>query len=413
MIKNKFHNYYYLVFISILFLVFSLLFGYTGAQLYFETNKDLGLENIKQSVDEEIEKEMNQESLDFESQEDLVISAVKKVSPSVVSILASRDLPAMQNEFSPFQDPFFQEFFGDDFRVEPSPEGETQTQELSSGSGFIISEDGYIITNKHVVAYDDVDYSVVLNNEKTYKATVIDRDTITDLAVLKIESQEKLPTVELGDSSNLEVGQTVIAIGNALGEFSNTVSTGVISGLSRTVVAGGAGNIEKLTNVIQTDASINPGNSGGPLLDSSGKVIGINTAIASRAQNIGFAISINEAKSVIDSIYESGRIVRPWLGVRYIIINEDIAKQNNLPLNYGALVVRASREELAVIPGSPADKAGLRENDIILEINGKQVNNSQPLSYLISQYSPGETVELKVQSQGEEKTVEIELGERE
>lgn len=413
MIKNKFHNYYYLVFISILFLVFSLLFGYTGAQLYFETNKDLGLENIKQSVDEEIEKEMNQESLDFESQEDLVISAVKKVSPSVVSILASRDLPAMQNEFSPFQDPFFQEFFGDDFRVEPSPEGETQTQELSSGSGFIISEDGYIITNKHVVAYDDVDYSVVLNNEKTYKATVIDRDTITDLAVLKIESQEKLPTVELGDSSNLEVGQTVIAIGNALGEFSNTVSTGVISGLSRTVVAGGAGNIEKLTNVIQTDASINPGNSGGPLLDSSGKVIGINTAIASRAQNIGFAISINEAKSVIDSIYESGRIVRPWLGVRYIIINEDIAKQNNLPLNYGALVVRASREELAVIPGSPADKAGLRENDIILEINGKQVNNSQPLSYLISQYSPGQTVELKVQSQGEEKTVEIELGERE
>lgn len=413
MIKNKFHNYYYLVFISILFLVFSLLFGYTGAQLYFETNKDLGLENIKQSVDEEIEKEMNQESLDFESQEDLVISAVKKVSPSVVSILASRDLPAMQNEFSPFQDPFFQEFFGDDFRVEPSPEGETQTQELSSGSGFIISEDGYIITNKHVVAYDDVDYSVVLNNEKTYKATVIDRDTITDLAVLKIESQEKLPTVELGDSSNLEVGQTVIAIGNALGEFSNTVSTGVISGLSRTVVAGGAGNIEKLTNVIQTDASINPGNSGGPLLDSSGKVIGINTAIASRAQNIGFAISINEAKSVIDSIYESGRIVRPWLGVRYIIINEDIAKQNNLPLNYGALIVRASREELAVIPGSPADKAGLRENDIILEINGKQVNNSQPLSYLISQYSPGQTVELKVQSQGEEKTVEIELGERE
>jgi S1-C subfamily serine protease len=412
MIKNKFHNYYYLVFISILFLVFSLLFGYTGAQLYFETNKDLGLENIKQSVDEEIEKEMNQESLDFESQEDLVISAVKKVSPSVVSILASRDLPAIQNEFSPFQDPFFQEFFGDDFRVEPSPEGETQTQELSSGSGFIISEDGYIITNKHVVAYDDVDYSVVLNNEKTYKATVIDRDTITDLAVLKIESQEKLPTVELGDSSNLEVGQTVIAIGNALGEFSNTVSTGVISGLSRTVVAGGAGNIEKLTNVIQTDASINPGNSGGPLLDSSGKVIGINTAIASRAQNIGFAISINEAKSVIDSIYESGRIVRPWLGVRYIIINEDIAKQNDLPLNYGALVVRASREELAVIPGSPADKAGLRENDIILEINGKQVNNSQPLSYLISQYSPGETVELKVQSQGEEKTLELELGER-
>ncbi|MCF7794994.1 trypsin-like peptidase domain-containing protein [Patescibacteria group bacterium] len=318
----------------------------------------------------------------------------------------------MQEQFSPFQDEFFQEFFGDDFRVETSPEGETQKQELSSGSGFIISEDGYIITNKHVVAYEDVDYSVVLNNEKSYTATVVDRDTITDIAVLKIETEEKLPTVELGDSSSLEVGQTVIAIGNALGEFSNTVSTGVISGLSRTVIAGGAGNTEKLTNVIQTDASINPGNSGGPLLDSDGKVIGINTAMASRAQNIGFAISINEVKSIIDSIYESGKIVRPWLGVRYIIINEQIAKQNNLSLDYGALIVRASRAELAIIPGSPADKAGLRENDIILEINGKKVNNQQPLNYLISKHSPGETIELKVQSQGEEKTADLELGER-
>jgi S1-C subfamily serine protease len=408
MIKNKFHKYYNFILISIIVFLFALLFGYIGAHLYFETNKDLRQENIKQSVDTAIEKQ----DLDFKSQEDLVISAVKEASPSVVSIVASRDLPAIQNQFSPFQDEFFRDFFGDDFRVEPSPEGETQKQELSSGSGFIISEDGYIITNKHVVAYDDVDYSVVLNNEESYEAIVVDRDTITDLAVLKIEIDENLATVELGDSSSLEVGQTVIAIGNALGEFSNTVSTGVISGLSRTVIAGGLGNTEKLTNVIQTDASINPGNSGGPLLDSSGKVIGINTAMASGAQNIGFAISINELKSVIDSIYESGRIIRPWLGVRYIIINEEIARQNDLSLDYGALIVRASRQELAVIPGSPADKAGLRENDIILEVNGEKVNKQQALSYLISQYSPGDTVEMKVQSQGEKKTINLELGER-
>jgi S1-C subfamily serine protease len=134
--------------------------------------------------------------------------------------------------------------------------------------------------------------------------------------------------------------------------------------------------------------------------------------MASGAQNIGFAISINELKSVIDSIYESGRIIRPWLGVRYIIINEEIARQNDLSLDYGALIVRASRQELAVIPGSPADKAGLRENDIILEVNGEKVNKQQALSYLISQYSPGDTVEMKVQSQGEKKTINLELGER-
>ncbi|MFP4515102.1 MAG: S1C family serine protease [Parcubacteria group bacterium] len=411
--NNKFHNYYNLVLISFLVLIFSALFGYVGAQLYFETNKDFRQENIEETVNTELEKEMDKQGKDFFSQEEMVVSAVKEVSPAVVSVLASRDLSDMQNQSSPFEDEFFREFFGDEFRVEPSPEGDTRTQQLSSGSGFIISEDGYIVTNKHVVAYEDVDYSVILNDDESYTATVVDRDTITDLAVLKIEVDEPLPTVELGDSSNLEVGQTVIAIGNALGEFSNTVSTGVISGLSRTVIAGGAGNTEKLVNVIQTDASINPGNSGGPLLDSSGRVIGINTAMASRAQNIGFAITINEVKSAIESIYETGRIVRPWLGVRYIIINEEIAKQNDLSVDYGALIVRASREQLAVIPGSPADKTGLRENDIILEVNGEEVDSQEPLSYLISQYSPGEIVELKVLSQGEEKAVDLELGERE
>ncbi len=407
MSKKNIHNYFNFIFTVIIILVFSLGFGFLGAHIYTENNESI----VQDSIEESVKEEIKVKDIDFKSQEDLVVKAVKNVSPSVVSIMASRDVPKMQEFGFPFEDPFFRDFFGDRYEIESQPEDDTSKQEISAGSGFIVSKDGYIVTNKHVVLYEDVDYTVVLNNEESYEATVVDRDTITDLAILKIDA-DNLPAVNLGDSANLEVGQTTIAIGNALGEFSNTVSTGVISGLSRTVLAGGGGNTEKLTNVIQTDASINPGNSGGPLLNIAGEVIGINTAMASGAQNIGFAISINEVKSAINSVYDSGKIVRPWLGVRYIIINERIAKQNNLKQDYGALIIRASREELAVIPGSPADKAGLKENDIILEVNGKKVNNKQPLSYLISKHSPGETINLKVKSQGEEKNISLILEER-
>jgi S1-C subfamily serine protease len=253
-----------------------------------------------------------------------------------------------------------------------------------------------------------------MNNETKHEAEVLARDPINDIAILKIDAQD-LKYVELGDSSNLKVGQSVIAIGNALGEFRNTVSTGVISGLSRFVVAGGSGmRAEELTGVIQTDTAINPGNSGGPLLNLSGQAIGINTAMAQGAENIGFAIPINEIKNIFESVREHGKIVRPWLGVRYVLLNEVIAEENKLEVDYGALIIRGeSRTELAVIPGSPADKAGLMENDIILEVNGKKIDNENPLHRAISKFSVGEEVELTVLQKGERKKIKIVLEEME
>ena len=238
------------------------------------------------------------------------------------------------------------------------------------------------------------------------------RDPINDVAILKIEGKD-LPFAELGDSAKLKVGQTVIAIGNALGEFRNTVSTGVISGLARSVVAGGAGvGSEQLTGVIQTDASINPGNSGGPLLNIAGQVIGINTAMAQGAENIGFTIPVNEVKSAYESVKATGRIVRPWLGIRYVLINEEFKEANKLDVGYGALIVRGeSTTDLAVIPGSPADKAGLKENDIVLEINGVKIDEQHPLANVIRNYKIGEEVELKILRQGEEETVKVKLEE--
>ena len=219
--------------------------------------------------------------------------------------------------------------------------------------------------------------------------------------------------MELGDSNSLKVGQTVIAIGNALGEFRNTVSVGVVSGLSRSITAGGSQfGSEHLSGVIQTDASINPGNSGGPLLNIRGQVIGINTAVAMGAQNIGFAIPINEVKNSIQSVQEHGKIVRPWLGVRYILINKSIVEANKLSVDYGALIVRGkTTTELAVLPGSPADKAGLVENDIILEVDGEKINQDYTLSQAIAKHKVGESVELKVLHKGKEKKIKVKLEE--
>lgn len=352
------------------------------------------------------------------TEESAVIKAVEKVSPAVVSIIVSKDLPKIEQYNSPFNSDFFRQFFGDnfnDFLVPSIPQNSqngTQKQEIGGGSGFIITSDGYIVTNKHVVTDDQAEYTVLLNDERKLPAKVLARDPLSDLAILKIDAKN-LPTVELGDSSNLKVGQSVIAIGNALGEFRNTVSTGVISGLSRTVVAGGAGiGSEQLIDVIQTDASINPGNSGGPLLNISGQVIGINTAIVQGAQNIGFAVPINEVKNSIESVKKNGRIVRPWLGVRYVQINKDLAQANKLPVDYGALISRGEQPtDLAVIPGSPADKAGLVENDIILEIDGKKIDEKNPLANIINKHNVGDQITLKVLHRGETKEIKVKLEE--
>lgn len=348
-----------------------------------------------------------------------VMSAVQKASPAVVSITISENVPVVENcPYDPFSNlpQQFQQFFGNGFgglpTSTPCDTGQTQLQAVGGGSGFIISSDGLILTNKHVVSDTGAQYSVLTNDGKTYKATVLARDPDQDLAVLKIDATN-LPTVTLGDSDSLQLGQTAIAIGNALGQFSNTVSVGVVSGLGRTVTASApdTGAEETITGVIQTDAAINPGNSGGPLLDLRGDVIGIDTAVASDAQNIGFAIPINEAKAAIASVEATGNIEAPYLGVEYEDVTPAIAQQNNLPVTYGAWVSSGGNGP-AVIAGSPAAKAGLQAGDIIESVNGIQLDSTHDLANVVNEFSVGTTVTLVVNRKGNEITLQATLAQR-
>ena len=331
--------------------------------------------------------------------EQAIIQAVEDVSPAVVSIIVTKDLPRF---IFPFEG-----FF--DFRI---PQRETERREVGWGSGFIVSADGLILTNRHVVLDETADYTVVLNDGREFPAKVLARDRVQDLAILKIETEDLLPIVELGDSANLRKGQTVIAIGNMLGEFQNSVSVGVVSGLGRTITARGGGMIARMEDVIQTDAAINQGNSGGPLLNLRGEVIGINTAMVVGAENIGFAIPINQAKEALREVKEYGRIIYPFLGVRYVLINERIQREYNLPVDYGALIIGGRQKEPAVFPGSAAEKAGLRENDIILEFNQEKITLQNSLARIINRYNPGDKVVLKILRDGQEKTIKTILGEQ-
>jgi len=230
---------------------------------------------------------------------------------------------------------------------------------------------------------------------------------------LKIDAKD-IPFLAFGDSDKLELGQTVIAIGNALAEFRNTVSVGVVSGLLRSITAGnGAGKSEKLDGVIQTDAAINPGNSGGPLLDLNGNVIGVNVAVANGVENIAFALPANVVKSAVESIKTNGRVIRPYLGVRYVPVTKALQETNRLSVDYGVLVVRGEKtEELAVIPGSPADKADIVENDIILELDDQKIDDERTLPMLLQKKSVGDRVKLRVLHKGMEKDVFATLEER-
>jgi len=350
-------------------------------------------------------------------EESATTEAVKKVAPAVVSIVISKDLSKIYNstgsDIFPFPD-FFEFGFPQNFQyTAPSAEeGENGKQEIGGGTGFIISSDGLILTNKHVASDTEAEYTVITNDDQKYDAKILATDPFLDIAVLKIEAKD-LPIVELGDSDKIELGQTVIAIGNSLGEYKNTVTKGVISGMGRRVVAGDRrGGSEVIEEAIQTDAAINPGNSGGPLVNLAGQVIGINTAMNQEGQLIGFAIPINAAKQDIESVKANGKIVRPWIGVRYVLINEGIAKENQLEKDYGALVLRGQKDtDLAVVPGSPADKAGIVENDIILEINGQKIDEDHPLAREIAKSKPGDEVTLKVLHKGEEKDIKVTLGE--
>jgi len=348
--------------------------------------------------------------------EEAVVNAVEKASPSVVSVIVSKDLPVIEQcPYSPFSDlpPEFQQYFGEQFQFSQPCQKGTKLQEIGGGTGFIISKDGLIVTNKHVVADALASYTVLTNDGKKYDAEVLARHPSLDIAVIKIKAPlSGFPVITLGDSDSIKLGQTAIAIGNALGEFRNTVAVGVISGLSRTVTAGGEGmGEETIEGVIQTDAAINPGNSGGPLLNLKGEVIGINTAMVSGAQNIGFALPINQVKKTIESVKKTGKISTPYLGVRYLMINSDLAKKEKLTVENGVLI-RGSADGPAITPDSPAQKAGLQAEDIILEVNGQKIDQDHSLGYLIQKYNVGDQVSLKILRNGEEMTLNTALEER-
>lgn len=382
-------------------------FGYFAKEYLQENQKqNEGVEDdTKITTERIIEKQIT-----F-SQESFVVDAVKKTNPAVVSIIISKEIPKYEAYVDPNQqtNPFGDLFPGFSFNVPQYREIGREKKQIGGGSGFFVSSDGLIVTNKHVVLQNDVEYTVFTNDGKKHIGKVIARDPVLDIALIKIEG--KFPYLSLGNSDSLEVGQSVIAIGNALAEFRNTVSVGVVSGLARSVSASGAGGFtEVLDHVIQTDAAINPGNSGGPLLDLSGKVIGVNVAIAQGSQNIGFALPINSVKGAIESVKSTGKIVRPYLGLRYVAVNTQMKEKNNLTVDYGVLVkAGANTNELAVIPGSPADKAGIVENDIILEVDGVKLDDKTSLASIIRAKKIGQVINLKILSKGVEKNVSVAL----
>lgn len=396
-------------------IVIGLLWYFRSSVSKYIVDNYLSEPQISENITRIIEKnpELNQvvtnQNISDTEKENSVINAVSKARPAVVSIVATKNVSIINTPnslFGPWQD-LFPQFFPQN---ESLNQNNTQKREIGSGSGFIISQDGLIVTNRHVVSDATAEYKVMLNNGKEYSAKVLARDPVLDVAFIKIEASG-LPYLNLANSDNLQVGQTVIAIGNALGEFQNTVSVGVVSDLERSIVAGNNfGEREYLDKVIQTDAAINPGNSGGPLLDLRGDVVGINVAVVEGSSSIGFSLPINSVKSAIDSVKSIGKIVRPYLGIRYIPITAELKTKNNLSVDYGILVQKGqTATDLAVIPGSPADKAGIKENDIILEIDGQKIDQKQSFVNLIRSKNIGDTIRVKILSQGVEKTLLIKL----
>lgn len=328
------------------------------------------------------------------SYEEILVKTIDESLPSVVTVginFTTKERDTLR--FNPF-DPFG--------GIERIPGKEREVDE-NIGSGFIVSEDGYVITNKHVVSEEDAKYKVRLNDGTEYEVEKIYRDPLNDLSIIKIEPKNKLKALKLGDSDNLKLGQTTIAIGTPLGEFENSVTTGIISGLGRGITAGSPfeGYVEKLDGVIQTDAAISPGNSGGPLLNSSGQVIGVNTAVSQEGSNIGFAIPVNTVKTLLSEFEKrGGSFERPYIGIRYQMIGRRTAVMNGLV--EGAYITE-------VVADSPAEKAGLQEEDIITKIDGEKVSGTddQNLAKILLNKNVGQTITVTFYREDEEKTVSV------
>lgn len=338
----------------------------------------------------------NNEKVKVVSEESVVIDVVKNSGPSVVTIAARQENAVPQDPFS---------FFG--IPLEPSI-APNEPQDI--GSGFIVSDDGLIVTNKHVINDPELTYIVITSDQKQFAVENVYRDPLNDIAILKVNPSEHLGTsfkpLDLGDSSKLQVGQLAIAIGTALGEFRNTVTTGVVSGLGRGITAGSIyqGFVEELDNVIQTDAAINPGNSGGPLLNSQGQVIGVNTAVSQSGQNIGFALPINTVKDVIANFNQTGQFDRAYLGVAYRMLDENLARRLEVP--EGAYIQ-------TVVEGSAASEAGLQVGDIITEVDGQALRSgSRELASIVSRKKIGDTISMRVYRQednGSERTFTVQV----
>lgn len=335
-----------------------------------------------------------------------IVELAKKICPAVITVVISKDLPKVEGFY-------FLPYGSENLIVPKIEKGKKEKTKIGGGSGFLVSPDGFVLTSQHVVSDTEADYTVILEPTKKYQAKVICRDPINDVAILKIEGKN-FPFLELGVSDKIELGEQVIAVGNPLGEFHDTISAGIVSGLSRFITAfsGISQQTSRLKGLIQTDAAINPGNSGGPLVNMEGKTIGINTAMIMGAQNLGFAIPIDYAKKDLEEVKKYGRIKRPFLGVKYIVLNKELSRKNKLPVDYGSLIVRERLGESAVIKGSTAEKAGVQEFDIILEINGEKITEKNPLSHLIQKFKIGDEISLKILRKKKEINFRIKLEEK-
>lgn len=335
------------------------------------------------------------------SEDSAVIDVVKKAEPAVVSIIISKNL----NLYQGLSNPFFFDPFG-------TNNATPNFQVTGAGSGFFVTSNGLILTNKHVVQDSQAKYTVLTNDGKKYDAEVVAQDPVNDLALVKIDINNA-PTLSFADSSKIEIGQRAIAIGNSLGQYRNTVTTGIVSGIGRNITAGDLDTSEQLEGVIQTDAAINPGNSGGPLLNIYGDVIGINTAVDQQGQLVGFAIPSNDGKNDVESYLQNKQITKPFLGVRYVLLNPAIKEEQGLPLDNGAWITSKGSQtgEPAVVSSSAADKAGIKDGDIITAVNGEKIDQNTSLSLLLRKYKAGQTVTLDVYRDGKTIQLQVQLGE--
>ncbi|MDD5547564.1 MAG: trypsin-like peptidase domain-containing protein [Candidatus Pacebacteria bacterium] len=341
-----------------------------------------------------------------------ITKVIEDILPSVVTIIVSKSLVEVEKEIPAEMFPLLP-FGMPEIRTLKEKDIRGMVQ-IDGGSGFVVDPNGVILTNKHVISDQAAEYTVIVSGDKKYRAEVIARDPINDIAILKIPCRGLQPAA-IGDSAKLKLGQTVYAIGNPLGNFPSTVSRGIISGLSRAVSAqpDGENQVQELHGLIQTDTAINPGNSGGPLINENGEVIAINVAMIAGAQNMSFAIPINSAKRDLSDVLKFGKVKQPLLGLLYINIDRGLQDKLNLPVNCGALVAGKKDPLLqGVIKNTPAAKAGFKEGDIITECNGEKLSNEKTIQDFLNKMNPGDSLKMKVLRDQKKLEITVVLGER-